>query len=570
MDHDFTKCVTIRQSESSDPASTNPQPEKWMKCFKVVANQAAQELSLSSRDDWHNMGNSQVLLHIDTEQPQVQILPFLFTQVHCVYLVVFDLKDHARALAYIRFAMQNIVACTLCCTRSEKADEQRPKVYLVCMHSDCKDMCTFEAELDHELQGCYKELIMCNNKRLCWDVGADLDIQNTDDLAEHIKKHSSRLEGHVCNWIGYYCDLPTEAKVMVYSDVKDKMLRTLREEDFDKCLAFLHNYGFIFYAAFDDFKQEDSKNAVVLQPQFLCSVINEIQKLCKDKDEDKASIGDFFSQNGARGPIRDCMQEWFQRVCTNKGLAIEDPTNGRNDFLFICPNPKPTREIKYSVDPLLLAFNHENEHIVPVAAFAKFVSCLLRELQKRELQQREQKKTKQGNPLRIQKLNQHTVHISMQGGRSHIHVIERESYLEIGIQLLHIEFYQDENNTLRNLRELCEYVMDIVTYFQPDFVTQLQLIDTKVYYGFNPRCGMHCFAQYHEGKDGQYHLSCVGTRCPLQLLRPEQKIWLKAVSTEQVCYFQVYVSKYTMYYTNAQPYPLQYAMITTTVLTCNC
>ena len=536
MDNNFTKCVTIRQSETSDPPSTNPPPEEWMKCFKVVANQAAQELSLSSSCDWHNKGKSQVLLHIDTEQSQVQILPFLFTLVHCVYLVVFDVKDHARALADIHFAMQNIVAHTFHRVRSKKADEKYPKVYLVRMRADCGDICKFENELETNLQRSYKKLIKRNKGRLCWDVvGADLDIQNTGDLAEDIKQYNSSPEASACDWIGYYCDLRTKAKLMVYSDVKCEMLRTLQEEDIDKCLSFLHNYGFIFYTAFNNLK--DSDNVVVLQPQCLSSVINKVHRLCNVMP--LASIADFVSDPSARGPIHTCMEEWFQSVCTNMGLAIEAPTYRGNEFLFLCLNrpPEQTPSIVYSVDPLLLALNHDNKHFVPVAFFAKFVSCLLRRLEQLEKQKMT---TIQGRSLEIVELRQHAVHISMQGGKSHIHVIEQESCLEIGIQQLSTSPHQDSNpkkheNTVKRLNRLCREVKTVVDASREETVEQRKLHGSSFDYGFYSCCklGMQRFARYYD-IDGQLHLSCVD-HLHIQPIRPQQKIWLKDVSIEQVC-----------------------------------
>lgn len=524
----FTKCVTIRCSEYSDLIPTTQAPEKWMKCFKVVANQAGQELSLSSSCDWNNMGNSQVVLHIDPEQPRMQILPFLFTRVHGVYLVVFDLKDRERALAYIQFAMANIVAYALCCERSEKSDESCPKVYLVCKHPNCEVMCKFENELKKKLHAVYMDFIKRNNERLCWNVaGADLDIQSTGDLAEHIQGHSSSPDHNVCKWISSYCDLVDKAKVMVYSDVKHE-LQHLSEEELCQCLSFLHNYGFIFYQVFDNL--EVTKQVVVLQPQYLSKVVSAVQSMCRDMP--KATISDFLSSTHARGPIRQCMHKWFQRVCTDMGLAIEFSAR---EFIFVSPDsPSESAPSIYSVDPLLLTLRHfsdgEEVYFVPVAFFTKFVSYFLRAL-------RDNIRQMSGNDiqgrLNVSKVNQHTVHVIMPGGKSHIYLREQKSCIEIGIREVLIGSLVSDEEIRRNrkrLRKLCEDVKSVVE----KSIKGLKLGEDKICNGFyvchDTRHFAPCERDYvcHD----QYHL-CIRPG-DLQRLQPHQEIWFKDVSEQQV------------------------------------
>ena len=195
-----TKVVTLRDFEHNDPL---PPPEKWVKCFRVA--DCLQELSTNVMQEWELPDTHHVLLHIDVPNQQLYHLPLLVTPVHCVYLVMFDLREEAKALETIHRAMKHISAFVSYSTNSLLDNHQKSNVLLVGTHREAitdKQRLLFARKLQDALKRRYHDLIVMPSD-VFWAVEGDsIDIHNSNIFKE-IKCHSCQPQVPTCRCLKY-------------------------------------------------------------------------------------------------------------------------------------------------------------------------------------------------------------------------------------------------------------------------------------------------------------------------------------------------------------------------------
>lgn len=522
--------MTIRDFEYFTGATESK--TKWMNCFKVIADQnIVQVQPLCSKQDWDGLAASRILLHIDLEKQQVYHLPVLLGCTHCVYLVVFNLpptiKDHENALKKIHNAMKNIFAYSKY-KPSMRREEQpaRPKVFLVAMNAEkCADNKDFAEKLRKELRKWpYWDIISNTATTLFLEVqGSELDMKSENSLLSAVNKsHCLWPSGPICKWIQCYYDLLAKFgdRPVLYSDLRSHI--QLPKESHDQCLSFLHSYGFIYSPSISDLKGlNDSKSVVLLQPQKLCSVLDGVQELGKERK--LVHVADLISTNG----LHHSMQPWFEKIFTVLGLVIERSIE--TEALFIV-GMDSIPSVQYSIDPLLMALELTNihsefEHLMPAHLYTTFINEFLKGLHRRFEGQ-----------LKIRAAQQGYVHVDQQG-MSHIHVIERHPYIEIGIQQGVISNRAQDEGSLEKLQTFCQDVWTVVNESMKSIAQHLELEGSKLCLGFNACCveGKGCFNKLHFRNENpnEYHLECSQHR-KLRCGTPRQEIWFQKSPIEKV------------------------------------
>ena len=133
----------------------------------------------------------------------------------------------------------------------------------------------------------------------------------------------------------------------------------------------------------------------------------------------------------------------------------------------------------YSVDPLLVTYGPEemeqmdDNYLLPSPLFPAFINNFLKKLQKRY-------KSKKA-PIAMKR---HHLHVSVQG-TTHIHVVERDSFIEVGLQQCHVEDLP-EGEQLKKLQQTCQDICNIVTKSVKSATAGLGLDDENIKNGFCP------------------------------------------------------------------------------------
>ena len=513
-----TKVVTLRDFEQNDPL---PPPEKWVKCFRVT--DSLHELSTSVMQEWEFPYTNHVLLHIDVPNQQLYHLPLLITPVHCIYLVTFDLREGSKALKRINEAVKHIFAFVSCSPNSMLNNYKPSKVLLVGTHEreiTHDQKIQFTQELRESLKK-YRDLIVKPNDAKFLAVEADcIDIQNSN-IFRQIISHSCQPQVQICRCMEYRNELHQEFLR------KPIVLPHVSNADQKKFLAFLHDYGFIV-RRYEDLTQDDTP--VVSRPQYLCELFAKALELSK-RYNGEITVEDLFSSNAK---LDRSVQKWFEVFCIRMGLVIEKPMGDGRHLVFVLSRqlrPKPASRI-YSIDALLVTYKPRRQGIdcfIPPWFFPAFTSEFLKILHGRE-------ECKNRLAVEIDSPAHICVHWRV-GCR--IHVLEQESCIEIGFQLVAVNWSKCniQANYLRKLQERCQTVQAVVDRSAEKTVEHLKSPRnvTDIAYGFYHTCGgtevigVHALDEFDDSS-----LDCCCT-CEEIPCTPMQDIWFRDVTNCKVC-----------------------------------
>ena len=495
-----------------------------MKCFKVT--DGFQELSPTH--DWELADTSHVLLHIDVPNQQLYHLPLLITRIHCVYLVTFDLRNRRKALETIHRALKHISAYISHNTESLLDNCSPSKVLLVGTHQGKlthDNRSQFAEELQESLMNRYDDLIVKRVHDQFWAVEGEFnDLPLSGPLSEQIASHSCQPKVPTCKCIKYDKELRQKFHQKKVKAVVKSKLPNISSAEVQKFLAFLHDYGFIVYSPYQELQEEDT--TVVLDPQYLCQQFADVQQ------RSKATIQELFSGNAEL--TLNVNKKWFEMFCIHMGLVIEQPMgNGRN-LVFMLNHELQSENVSkvsppYSVDPLLVMFKLQDEDdcSIPPRFFAVFASMFPKFLQKK-CQERLCVKV---NNLHLQ--HPHIVVIWKAGCT--IHVVEQESCIKIGFQLLCNSGCTAEEK-LRKLQKRCRMVDKAVDESAKSAVKNLKLPGYEyVQYGFYHSCGK--IGTRESDQHETVFQCCCSHETPFTSM---QKIWFQDVMDCKVCHCQLY------------------------------
>ena len=487
--------------------------------------------------DWKSANSGHVLLHIDIPNQQVYPLPLLITPGHSVYLVSFKLPEKEdeeyKVLKAIRDTLKDVYEYS-----KMPQPHVAPDVFLVGLHRKKIDWSSFTQQLKQMLgMKSYTRLIFCTKQKdLYWtNFGEELSICDNPTILRKIQDNCCPHPQIDYQSLQHCCELLHQkfkeaGPVVLYKEAEALMADTVSgiigSFNFEEFLMILHCYGIIFYRSFppeSDLKQ--SENVVVLQPQCLYQLFEEVQELSKQRPN--MTMADLLKTKISM-PIHDNLK-WFRAMCINTGLVIERITDGRPNYLFVmgleqeCNLPDLAH---YSVNPLLVTYWPEDiqhmgdDYFLPSPLFPAFVAAFLKKLKEHYKEQR-------FYPI----LKQHylRVNVSVQGVAA-IHVVEQESFIEIGLQQLHV--VQTEGQ-LDRLQQSCQGVYRIVSESAESATACLGLNSSSLQYGFLcycENCESNRFGQFNP-EVGIITCSCLNF---LHHSTPQQQIWFSDVDQQKV------------------------------------
>ena len=568
----LTKCVTIKTHGQDRPSGKAKVRDKWMQYLHVSSGGAQR---LSELPD-----NGHVLLHIDIPNQQVYPLPLLITPVKCVYLVTFDLpegkEEVKKALKAIHDTLKDVYTYWSCCLSDESdldiesgknacsesglgadSGSMKPEVFLVGLQRGEKIWSSFSQDLSDMLRSRpYEGLIVPSDDDLYWpNRGAELSIYDNHALLNEIHRNCCSPPESTRHSLDCHRALLQQFKddpFVLYKEVEAKMAGVVsgvtESSNLQQFLEVLHSFGFIFYCSP---KLTQSENVVVLQPQYLRQIFLQVQE--RSKKRKWFTIADLMGMAGiARKHIRD-KQKWFVAMCTRMGLVIERSIGAQISHIFVMGLEQecnlPERD-HYSVDPLLVTYVPEgaeqvdDDYLLPSPLFPAFINNFQKNLQKKY-------KCKKA-PIA---LKQHYLHVIVHG-TTHIHVVERDSFIEIGLQQLHVENPKPEGEQLEDLQQLhvpnlpvdeqlkklqqtSQDIYGIVSESAVMATASMRLDANKLQYGFlslahqgnTEAVAGDRFAQCNSELN---IVTCSCCNVPLAPT-PQQKIWFSNVDHEKVC-----------------------------------
>ena len=494
-----------------------------MKRFEVTDR--LRELS----PEWELADTSHVLLHIDVPNQQLYHLPLLITHIHCVYLVTFDLRKGRKALETIHRAMKHISAYVSYNTECLLDNCSPSKVLLVGTYQGeltHDQRSHFAKELQESLKNRYDDLIVTPGDDKFWPVEGDFIDLQSGPLSEEIRKYTCQPTVPTWQCLKYDEKLrqsfhQKEVKVVVKSKLPD-----VSNADTEKFLAFLHDYGFIVYCPYEGLHPKET--TVVLEPQYLCQQFANAQKISKKK----ATVVDLFSRYPELR--RNVNKRWFEMFCIRMGLVIEQPVGDGKNLVFVLNHEQQSETSSnvspvYSVDRLLVTFKLQDEDdcSIPPRFFAAFASAFSKLLK----QKCEEKLCFKVNNLPLQQLH---IVVDWTVGCS-IHVVEQESCIEIGFQMLCNSGCPAEEK-LRKLQERCRLVDKVVDESAKSAVENLKLPSYEyIQYGFYHSCGKI------GTRESDRHETVFQCCCSHETsFTPMQKIWFQDVMDCKVCHCQLY------------------------------
>ena len=543
----LTKCVTIQTHGQDKPSGKANVPDKWMQYLHVSSGGAQR---LSELPD-----NGHVLLHIDIPNQQVYPLPLLITPVKCVYLVTFDFpegkEEGKKALKAIHDTLKDVYTYWSClsdkpgknaCSESglgADSGSMKPEVFLVGLQREEKNWSSFSQDLSDMLKSRpYEGLIVpSDGDDLYWtNHGAELSIHDNHALRRRIhhdccsppQSTQQSLECHRALLQRFKND-----PFVLYKEVEAKMAGVvsgvMESSSLERSLKVLHSFGFIIYCSPPNLEQ--SENVVVLQPQYLRQIFLQVQE--RSKERKWFTTADLM---GTAGKHINDKQKWFAAMCTSMGLVIEGSIGAQISHIFVMGLEQecnlPERD-HYSVDPLLVTYVPEgveqmdDDYLLPSPLFPAFINNFRKNLQKQD----EPKKA----PIA---LKQHYLHVSVPGA-THIHVIERDSFIEIGLQQLHVSNLPVDEQ-LKKLQQMCQDIYGIVSESAIMATASVRLDANKLQYGFlslahqgnTEAVARDRFAQCNSELNIVTCSCCNAPRAPT----PQQKIWFSNVGHEKVWY----------------------------------
>ena len=544
----LTKCITIHTQEVKSQGQLKP-IDKWVPYLQYVTPEMpeqVQSLSISTKSAWKLPDNGHVLLRIDVPSQQVYPLPLLIMPVNCVYLVTFNLpegkEEEEEALKRIHNTLKDVYTFSshvevgltegLC---------HSPKVFLVGLQREKRDAekSAFQQELGHMLKKrSYGRLIVPpEGDDLCWtNHGAELNIHGNVTLLNRIQHYSCRPTQLIYQLPECHCELLklfTEVNPFIlYKNAEVKMADVsgiCDSSNFEEILKLLHSFGLIFYHSLPTLAQSES---VVLQPQYLYGLFEEVQKLSKERE--KVSTADLFTAV----TMPEHVQKWFKALCIDMNLVIELPSGDSVFVMSLEPQLDPPSCTHHSVSPLLVAFrsqhffHKEGICFLPSPLFATFVNTFLKELTRYVLHQN--KGCKQTEPQVID-MKRHYWHVGIhvgEHGAADIHVMERDSWIEIGLQQFHTgTVNQTEEQQLEEMQLFCQGIRRIIHKTAKDAG---KLNKSSIHYGFYTCHSEHgnCFSEF-DPQDGT--LTCNCRNAPHDPT-PQQQIWFNKVDQQKVSY----------------------------------
>ena len=484
---------------------------------------------------WTSANHGHVLLHIDIPNQQVYPLPLLVTPGHCFYLVSFKLPETEDEEYKILKAIRNTLKDVYEYSKILQQDVA-PDVFLVGLQRKEKDCSSFAQQLQQMLGTRPYERLLVRTERgdLYWiNSGVELSICDNRTIL-------SKIQGNFCPQpqMDYqslqHCyellhqKFKDAGPFILYEEVKAVMSDSVSGivgSSFEEFLKILHCYGFIFYCSpppESDLKQ--SENVVVLQPECLYQLFEEVQELSKRRPN--MTIADLLKTRISM-PIHD-KQKWFREMCINAGLVIERIIDSRPNYLFVMglePEYNLPEHEHYSINPLLVTYRPEDiqrkddDYFLPSPLFPAFVAAFLKKL-------KEQDKKQRGSPI----LKQHYLRVSVQGAAA-LHVVERDSFIEIGLQQFHVGQTKED---LDRLQQFCHDVCHIVSESAESATASLRLISSSLQYGFLCDCE-NCelvdrFGQF-DPECNMITFSCCDV--PQEPI-PQQQIWFSNVNRQKV------------------------------------
>lgn len=539
----LTKCVTIRTEIASNRGCSKP-VDKWMQYMKYVKPDNIQCLSISKPSDWKCNNDDHVLLHIDIPNQQVYPLSMLVTPFRCVYLIAFDLpngeEEVKKTIKRIHNALKDVYAYSSCKMPGLHDELQaNPRVFLIGLQREGNDKDAFSQELRQMLSSRSYERLLEVPKEFpkghnppYWTIrAAELSIHKNASLLKQILCYSCPLPQIFYQFLASYCKLHqmfTDSPFVRYEDVEAKManLGVVERTEFKQFLTVLHCFGCVFYRPFSNM----TKTFVVLQPQYLSQIFAEVQRLSKDWE--LMTIADLFSSTTA--PIQPEMQEWFQTVCMSMGLVIVQPFGFRPEYVFVMglkPECNPPEREHFSVDPLLVSYSpldivQRDDGFLPSSLFPTFVSAFLEKLKLHCSTKRQM--------VKVKDMKRHYLLVSVQASRR-IHVVERDSFIEIGLQQFVGTQRLPEEDQCKQLQLFCKDIFKLISASAECAVERLTLNKLSIQYGFYIRrsedSGAECSFGEYDPNDRMIDL---------QDSTLQQQIWFHDIGYSKVCYAIVF------------------------------
>ena len=522
-----------------------------MNCFDVTTRKA-----LCKPSDWQSSDVSHLLLNIDVPNQQPYHLPLLIVPVHCVYLIMFDLRYQDKSLTRIHNVMKNVYTISSYAAKVESGDQLQLEVLLVGMHADkakSEEKSLFSQKLSNMLKKKpYERLVVRDGAEPFWAFdGGDLHLSGTDRdrLSQKIQCYTCRGRAEAHQWILCHNDLQEEFKdapCILYHDLKKKVAAMSSAESlkFDAFLQFLHEYGFIFYHSVEE--MEEAPKVILLRPQYLCSLFAKVPELSKSRP--CPTIADLLSSFAAYIRNSPEYKQWFQRICIDMGLVFEVTRAMSPDFIFLMgleAGPSSPHHDLYSVPPLLVTFKDsggqvvEEECLLPSHFFAAFVSEFFRTLTQSYREQNESSISV--TRPKVVRMEQHYMQFCIASTR--VHVVEQECCVEIGFQQLEGKGQRsNKEEKLQKLRSFCKRIVSTATNSAESILRRLKLTQSSLCYGF-----------YHsrETEDGtfdnafgEYTYEPDAKKCIVQCsccvpgehtTTPLQEFWFRDVAFEKVC-----------------------------------
>ena len=517
--------------------------QPWMKYAHVLSGKTQYLDMYECNGKLPDKGH--VLLLINTPSLDLYPLQLLITPIYCIYIITFDLpegEDHDKAEKELD-AIQNTLKDVYAYSRDTDVD---PDVFLVGLQKERKERRSFSEKLKKRLseKPYVSMLIHCSEADIYWTHhGEEFTLHGRSDLLNSIQKKSCLHEGLSHELLAHHCELHHMYKVAVvdpfvcYDRVKEKVSSVVSNiigsTTFEQSLLLLHQFGLICYRSLSELRSGlgESQNVVVLQPQYLRQLFEGVQELRVSKKWPFGTIKDLLNAHGKH--VRD-KKEWFQAMCISMGLVIERAIKpGKPQYIFVMgldPECNPPDREHYSVDPLLFTCWSENivskdDFFLPSSLFPAFVASFLKTL-------------KPERPPFQMKRHYLYVRTKLQNITTDVHVVERESFIEIGLQHLTAGMkHLTKDQVLDKLQLSCQGIKDIVieSAKQAADCAKLQTSDLK--YGFLcPSCSeCDCFG---ETKFDQDNGTIIALTCSRwygeQTTTPQQQIWFNIVTNQMV------------------------------------
>ena len=552
VEFNLTRCITIQTQVVGAHKQLKPM-DKWMHCMQYVPPDQTQSLKIDRKSDWKSVHKGHVLLYIDIPNQQVYPLPLLVTPVHCIYFIAFDVPndkgDDEKALKRILDTLKDVYAYSSC--KEPGLDDNlhvQPNVFLIGLQKEERDRSAFRKQLVISTRSYERLLVFPKVDHPYWILhGPEVNILENTSLLYQISLYCRRTPQTICQLLVRHCDLlqtfPHDP-IVRYAEVEAKMAYLVSDVNenlnFEQFLKVLHCFGFIFYRELPDLAKPET--FVVLQPQVLSQLFAEIQKLSSQRP--LVMISDLFTSTATS--VRSDMQEWFKKLCFCMGLVIRQHIGGRSEHIFlkglnpVCTPPKPAH---LSVDPLLVSYRPQdvvpgvNDCFLPSPLFPTFVTFFLEKL-KLHIQNC-------GKPQKfpeVKNMAQHHIIVSMHGSKR-IHIVDRESFIEIGLQQFHFSPPNiTEEHLVKELQQFCQSICTVVSNSAECAIDTMTLDRSGIRYGFHlchskDSKGVGLFGEFDQEGGGLHDCSdCFSENATLQ-----QRIWFQDIGCPQVCYNVYYI-----------------------------